>query len=248
RKLRSKDSHRKEPSQTLFNFENLNRLIYRNQKITVSNSTSYKNLYVYNADSQLPPSQAISKTSDIKIRKDIIPRKSRSKAAHDPLPDKAFDAFHRKMKKDEKVMTNEDKLRILSEVDNLQSQLKLLNQYDWIRHLPTIAYIKDPRDFTELEQKRALTIHEVERLIRKQEHWRKRLEIITASIKEFETYGDDEIEEDQYSLSMEALRARRQKERRQLYGPKIKLRLNNLYTLIIDPILPPKIVKNESLT
>ncbi|ABN68359.2 predicted protein, partial [Scheffersomyces stipitis CBS 6054] len=246
RKLRSNDHLKKEPNQLLFNFENLSRLLYRNDPISVSSETDYGKLFVSGADPGLPLPSAISKKSDVQIRSELLPRSKKNIA--DPLPDKCYDVFHRKMKKEEKVMTNEDRLRILSEVDNLQTQLALLNQYDWIRHLPGIAFINDPRDYEELEQKKLLTISEIERLIRKHENWRRRLDAITAAIKEFEIYGDDEKETDEYDVPIDVLKERRQAERRRLYGPRIKLRLNNLYSLIIDPILPPKIVHTSELT
>ncbi|KAG2734550.1 hypothetical protein G9P44_002556 [Scheffersomyces stipitis] len=245
RKLRSNDHLKKEPNQLLFNFENLSRLLYRNDPISVSSETDYGKLFVSGADPGLPLPSAISKKSDVQIRSELLPRSKKNIA--DPLPDKCYDVFHRKMKKEEKVMTNEDRLRILSEVDNLQTQLALLNQYDWIRHLPGIAFINDPRDYEELEQKKLLTISEIERLIRKHENWRRRLDAITAAIKEFEIYGDDEKETDEYDVPIDVLKERRQAERRRLYGPRIKLRLNNLYSLIIDPILPPKIVHTSEL-
>ncbi|EGW35798.1 uncharacterized protein SPAPADRAFT_59005, partial [Spathaspora passalidarum NRRL Y-27907] len=154
------------------------------------------------------------------------------------------------MTKEEKVMNNEERLRILSEVDNLQSQLNLLNQYDWVRHLPTIAVINDMNDYEELELKKQLSIEEIERLLRKHENWRRRLERLNNDIRESaqEQQFQEEISDDpDYQLSLPQLRTKRAKERRSRYGPVIKLRLTDDTYLIIDPLNTPKIIKGNAL-
>jgi something-about-silencing protein 4 len=151
--------------------------------------------------------------------------------------------FHKKMKKDEKVMANEDRLRILSEVDNLQTQLNLLNQYDWVRHLPNICSINDVRDYDELVEKKDLTVVEIENSLRKYDNWKRRSDQLAHDIKSNIETSDGADEE--YNLSLETIKANRKRENRQKYGPVIKLYLNNGYLLVIDPIQPPRIVKSQ---
>ncbi|ODV76695.1 uncharacterized protein CANTADRAFT_35648, partial [Suhomyces tanzawaensis NRRL Y-17324] len=237
RKLRSKAGPTKKTA-NLFNFE-VNELLYKDQDIAIKQGTSYENIYRYFNDIELPK---VHGTREIQLLENLLPR--RTKHSRDALDDQVYEAFHRKMKKEEKVMTNEERLRILNEVDNLHTQMELLHRYDWIRHLPEITQIDDPKDFEELEHKKELTIHEIEKLLRKHEDWKRRVDALNSDIKEYEVSDE---EEDEYSASIDLLKDRRRKQRAAKYGPCIKLRLNNGYTLIIDQILPPRIIRTVVL-
>ncbi|RLV91916.1 hypothetical protein JA1_003491 [Spathaspora sp. JA1] len=233
RKLRSKDKTKNQTNQkSLFNFENINELLYRNKQITLTNEQITPSTPYYDS-TEIPnlPSANTVKTNT------LLPRR---RHVDDPLPDSIYELFHRKMTKEEKVMNNEERSRILSEVDNLQTQLNLLFQYDWIRHLPGICLINDVNDFKELEMKKQLTIEEIQRLLRKHENWRRRLEKLTNDIRE---YSKEELTEDpDYELTLAQLKSKRSKERLVKYGPVIKLRLINDTYLIIDPLHTPKII------
>lgn len=246
RKLRSRDEINSVNKKVLFNFDTVNQLLI-NQPIIVSRETSFDGLYRYYPDVELPEDGTISKTTNLitNHEKSDVSRKNRPGKSIDVLPDEIYQLFHKKMKRDEKVMANEDRLRVMSDVDNLNSQLQLLNQYDWVRHLPTVVHINDLKNLAELEQKNGLAKNEIERLIRKHENWKKRFDQLTHDIKEWDTFQEYSDGDDDYTASIVVLRARREKERRRKLGPLIKLRLNNGYSLIIDPLLPPKIVKSE---
>jgi hypothetical protein len=246
RKLRSRDEINSVNKQVLFNFDTVNQLLI-NQPIIISKETSFEGLYRYYPDVELPEDGTISKTTNLITNhgKADVSRKNRPGKSIDVLPDEVYQLFHKKMKRDEKVMANEDRLRVMSDVDNLNTQLQLLNQYDWVRHLPTVVHINDLKNLAELEQKNGLAKNEIERLIRKHENWKKRYDQLTHDIKEWDTFQEYSDGDDDYTASIVVLRARREKERRRKLGPLIKLRLNNGYSLIIDPLLPPKIVKSD---
>ncbi|KAK6460498.1 something about silencing, SAS, complex subunit 4-domain-containing protein [Scheffersomyces coipomensis] len=245
RKLRSKDENQKGSNATLFNFENVNSLLYRGKSIHISKDTSFHHPYSYNGDIQLVPKVTNSKSIEVQISTNLLPRKSRQ---IDPLDDSLYEIFHKKMKREEKIMANEDRIRILSEVDNLQSQLQLLNQYDWLRYLPGICYINNPHDYDELEIKLDLTITEITKLIRKYENWRRRNENLSQEIKQFDLNGShDYDEDDEYTANADIIRERRRKERRRLLTPRIKLKLHNGFTLVIDPLNPPVVVPSIEL-
>jgi len=240
RKLRSKDG-RNDKRATLFNFDNINKLVYRDVVITVKKPSDFVNVYCHSQDCQLPDTSQVQKASNLtEIRLGDDGRVQRKVA--DPLPDDVFMMFHKKMKKDERVMANEDRLRILSEVDNLQTQLNLLNQYDWVRHLPSICSINDVRDYDELVEKKDLTVLEIENSLRKYDSWKRRSDQLAHDIKANLDASDGDKE---YTLPLETIRANRKRENRQKYGPVIKLYLNNGYLLVIDPIQPPRIVKTQ---
>lgn len=235
RKLRSKDVSTSK--KTLFDFDNLNRLLYRNERVVVSGVTDFDNLYSYNQEIGLPPQNLTNKLTEITLVDEV-----EVELEDDVLEDETYELFHKKMKKEEKVMANEDKLRILSEVDNLQTQLQLLKQYDWVRHLPQICHINDTRDIDELESKKELTIIEIEKLLRKYDSWKRRSDQLVNDMKNDIADLVDPVEE--YDLPLETIKLNRKMEIRQRFGPTIKLKLNNGFMLVIDPVLPPKVVKS----
>lgn len=268
RKLRSKDASAK---LVVFNFDNVNGLIYKNETIKLIERKLVK-FYKYGGEVANLVSKSVnlevvgasetkannggtllSTTQDAShsnfnsknstpFSKSWLSAKSKSRAnkQKDPLADETYEAFHKKMRRDEKIMTNEDRTRMLSDLDNLNSRNKLLHQYDWIRHLPLITHVNDVNNFEELNLKNELTKAEIERLNRKHDNWKKRFEEMTTEIKDFEVYLP-EPEVDEYSATLNTLRNRRRKEIVRKFGPRITLNLQNGYCIVMDPILPPRI-------
>lgn len=241
RKLRSKDELKKTTDKALFNFENINKLIHRDQPIKIISKTSNNNLYRYYGENETAIPSTINKNRVIEKGNNIAHRKSKQKV--DILEDSIYEIFHKKMKKEERTMVNIDRSRIFSEVDNLYLLLQLLNQYDWIRHLPNITHINDIRDYDELETKRQLTIKEIQRIINKFENWKRRQDKLINDIKKYDAIHDDSNHEQDFHLPIEYLKQERLKERRIQVGPIIKLNLRNGYALVIEPFANPRIVK-----
>ncbi|RCK55935.1 hypothetical protein Cantr_06015 [Candida viswanathii] len=242
RKLRSTTAKPKASDAVLFDFDNVNEYLHNNKPIVISTTNrkagqSPYNHYGHNTSQlpKLPVRTGVSQTSR------ALPRKS---AKTDPLPDSLYEIFHRKMRRNEKQMTNEERIKNLWELDTLQSHLEDLNQLHWFRALPAITSIKDVKDYDELERKRDLTISEIERLLRKHDIWRKRQELFNNDVKSYINYGNDESDPE-YDIPIDQLRNHRQWERRQRYGPIVKLNLNGKYCLVIDPLAPPKIIEVE---
>lgn len=240
RKLRSTDGST--PSkQALFNFDNLNKILYRNEPVFIDKGTDFDHLYHYSQGPTLPTSKLINNPI-IEVVEDVDDSKQSGDA--DTLTDEVYEIFYRKMNKDEKAMTNEEKFRILFEVDTLQCHLALLRQYDWVRHLPKFCKINDLQDADELEQKRNLTILEIEKILQKYENWKRRSERLAFDVKEFSYDDKPKIDpQDEYNLPLSEIKRNRKTESRLRYGPLIRLTLNDRYVVIIDPILPPKIVR-----
>lgn len=242
RKLRSKDDLKKDTDKALFNFENINKLIYRNQKIKVTHKTSYNNLYKYFGDKETTVPDRINRSNNIEFHEELPHRKSKQKI--DMLDDSTYELFHRKMKKEERSMANIDRSRILSEVDNLNSLIQNLNQYDWVRHLPNITHVNNIRDYDELESKKNITIEEIERILIKFDNWKKRQDKLASDIREYDNNRLHYINnEDEFLLPIEYLREKNLKERRKEIGPTIKLNLRNGYVLVIEPFANPRIDK-----
>lgn len=229
RKLRS--TSLKIETKALFDFDNVNEYLYNDKEIKVGASGAEYNYYG-GQTLELPK----VRSSVVTVER-VLPRRPKT----DPLPDSTYEIFYRRMKKNEKQMSNEERIKNLWELDTLQSQLERLSQYDWIRSLPEITVIKDMKDYDELERKKQLTIKEIERLLQKHENWRKRKEFHSREMKEWcEGSSDSE-----YDMPIEELRERRKLQNRQRYGPVIRLNLGNEYCLVIDPLSTPKIEKVE---
>lgn len=242
RKLRSTTVKPKVNNAALFDFDNVNEYLHKRKPILIaSTTTSSQSPYKHfgYTSSQLPNLPVRSPVLEIER---VLPRRP---PKNDPLPDSNYEIFHRKMRRNEKQMTNEEKIKNLWELDTLQSHLEDLNQLHWFKALPNITSIKDVKDYQEMERKRDLTITEIERLLRKHDLWRRRQDIFNTDVKSHVDYGDDESDPE-YEIPIQQLRQHREWERRQRIGPIVRLNLNDKYCLVIDPLAPPEIVDRNS--
>ena len=229
RKLRSSSENKtaKLPDRNLFNFNNINPYIYLDKPIAIRNDEGEERClpkYHYYSDETVTPpfplSSSISLTLDSKPSHSsslptvqekrtsrLTPRRAAAKnLIADPLPDSLYTIFHRKMRRDEKQMLNDELLRTLSELDTLQHYKQLLDQYDWIRHLPQITYIDNPKDLQDMEWKKQLTLAEIDRLILRQVEWRKKRDEFVIEVKNYhaenKTVPTEKEIEDEYELSI----------------------------------------------
>ncbi|KAI5954897.1 hypothetical protein KGF54_001458 [Candida jiufengensis] len=202
RKLRSRDDKQLE-DKNLFNFDNINHYLYREKEIRIDNNPEIDKLPLYTYYKEENNEEIKPKLIDhgdiIKIkRKKIIIDPN----IEDPLPDSTYQIFHRKMRKEEAQMLNEEKIKNLMELDNFQNYLKLLNQYDWIRHLPSITKINDLKNLEEMEIKKNLTIDEIEKMLYKQSIWKKKKDEFANNVRLYNNQGIQfEIIDEEYDLS-----------------------------------------------
>ncbi len=236
RKLRSKDDARANPA--LFNFDSINKLLHRDQEIKVVRFGAAPLYCDTEIETRLNPKEV-----DLTISAALQPRR----LSQDPLDDALYNAFHRRMRKEERRMTNIDRTRILNEVDTLQSLLAQLQQHDWNKYLQSITLVHNPYSISEMEYKKALTIYEIRRLLDRYDHWRKREEQLAADIRQY-NHGEDAHLDRMCELSMplNQLKRLRKSQRCQRHGPVVKLKLCNGSTLLIDPIQPPKFIRSET--
>lgn len=245
RKLRSKEDG---ATQVVFNFDKINTLITHNRPIAIDNDSCTENLYRwYEDDAQMPAAATTAKTVNLKVLDQLLPRRNKLKL--DKLDDKVYETFHKKMKKEEKNMTNSDRLKIMSEVDNLRTQLLLLNQYDWIRHLPKVTHINDIKNYDELVAKRQLTIREITRLLKKYDDWKRRNDRLQQDIKEFEHHGINSDDEDESILRvpLDQLQQQRVAARLEKDGPTIVLNLRNGHGILMGPYVVPRVIEYDTL-
>lgn len=194
RKLRSDDSNKVIQNKNLFNFDDINVYLYQNKPMQMGKLEFDSQLYSYFKGDEETPTLKV-----IRVKK--VPRKlPKRRTKVDPLPDSKYTIFHRKMKKEETQMLNEEKIKNLVEVDNLNTNLQLLRQYDWIRHLPSITKVNNIMDYEEMERKRDLTINEIEKLLEKQALWKRKRDKFNIDIKLFHN-GERVAAVDEYALS-----------------------------------------------
>lgn len=236
----SSRASRRKPSltTTLFNFERVNGLIYRDEEITISPAVSSDKLYT-----DLLPDDAFvlpkRPSTAIVVHETVRPRRTRNNLP-EPLPDDLYIGFHRRLKREETVMTNADILRLLLEIDRLKDHLRILRSLDWARHLPTITVVNNRSDSNEMNYKRKLTIGEIERLIANYDLWCRRQDRLRAENRRLDTHEDPSDDEDVFSISIEQLRERRGKQKTSKL-PHLILNLRNGYAIISEPSKFPRI-------
>lgn len=241
---RSRASRRQPQGTILFNFEKVNGLIYCDEEITISPAVSSDKLYteLLPEGSFVPPKRP---STTVVTQEVVRPRRTRNNLP-EPLPDEVYEVFHRRMKREETVMTNADILRLLLEIDRLKDHLRVLKSLEWTRHLPTITVVNDKTNTKEMEHKRKLTIAEIERLLANFELWCIRQDRLRTENRYLESHEIASDEEDVFSISLEQLRSRRQKQKRSLL-PHLTLDLGNGYALISEPAKTPRIISVDKV-
>lgn len=261
RQLRSRDT-RKYDSLLLY-FDALNPLVAQDLAIPVSPEFSSENL----VDLQVPlvPPQTVStieyhptkhanfapKNATSGARNTtILPRKTLVR--QDPLDDSIYAQFHRIQAKREASAVNLERSMTISDMDTLKNQRSQLTRQDWEKYLPGITWVNDIHDNKELVYKRSLTISEINRRLAKYNIWKVKMEAQKRDMKLHHHLikKDDDIEtkRSEYDIPIAELRQRRLNERINRIGGVRKLILRNGFYIHIDPIKPPKIVKDVSET
>lgn len=238
RRLRSKDDARANP--TLFNFDSIDKVLHRDQEIKVVRSGAAPFYGDSEIETRLKPNEV-----DLTISAALPPRR----VSQDPLDDALYNAFHRRMRKEERRMINIDRTRILNEIDTMQSLLAQLQQHDWNKYIQGITLVHNPYSINEMEYKKALTIYEIRRLLDRYDQWRKREDQLAADIRRYNHGEDSHLDRmGEFSMPLSRLKRLRKSRRCQRHGPVIKLKLCNGSTLLIDPIQPPKFIRSETTT
>lgn len=176
---------------------------------------------------------------------ELPPRRNRS--VQDPLSDELYQTFHRRMRKDERSVALADKSKLYFDIDNLRGQLELLNQHDWVKHLPSMVALNDRNDYEELARKRRLVRNEIEKTLGKFENWELRCSTHASTVKNF-IKGNiglgDEDDSDGLILtrSLSSLAKERAALRIALFGLPVRIVLRNGYDLLAMPQGNPRIV------
>lgn len=228
----------------LFDFDNGNALLSLNQPIfldrLVSRKLKQNNLGSVNAEPQL-----IKRESAVFRDLDLPARRYRN--VPDPLSEDIYQVFHRRMKKDERSVALVDKNKLHFDIDNLQSQLKLLDQHDWIKHLPTMVVLKDRNDYDELVTKRGIARKEIHKTLKKFQDWEARSSAHTLTVKNYLRgnigLGDeDDLNELILTRALPSLAKERAALRIAQHGTPVRIVLRNGYDLLAMPHRKPRIV------
>lgn len=266
RKLRSKEAPK--PDSSLFNYEENPSIIDPDQKLYIvedkTNGTIIKPDFkvergAFNFVTDLTTIDDVKKevNGPAKKRK---PRKAKAirHKPKDPLPDELYLPYNKRMEKEEKKMINWEREKIYSEADKMKSQLEKLQQNDWVKALPSITYIRDPKDHEEMVQKRDWTLSSLNALLKRFEDWKKcedrvlgRVRAASPSVlqnpfKYYSSMADSELiqesdtDEEEENLSVAQIKERRLKKKLEKYGPVIKVRFGNKM-IIAEPFKATRI-------
>ncbi|WPK25105.1 hypothetical protein PUMCH_002408 [Australozyma saopauloensis] len=229
----------------LLNFDNGNALLSLNQPIYLDrqlkpNKTKLRRVQVTEAQPEL------AQREPPKFRDLDLPHR-RHRNTVDPLADEVYEPFHRRMKKDERSVTLADRSKLHFDVDNLRGQLTLLNQHDWIKHVPTMVSLNDRNDYEELSRKRVLARREILKNLEKFQDWEARTTAHTLAVKNYLKgnigLGD---EDDSNGLILDRSLDRLAKERAALriaqHGTPVRIVLRNGFDLLAMPHRKPRIV------
>ncbi|KAH3676007.1 hypothetical protein WICMUC_002303 [Wickerhamomyces mucosus] len=272
RHLRSRENQAK-PNADLYNFEPNPELINPDHEIVICDHQLSDGFKHYNSDLEFDPNEPITFLTDLKkldtsenlnsspkkkLRQSTIARNQ-----DDPLKEELYHSYHRTMEKEEKKMLKRDRERIFFEADKLKTSLDSLNRNEWRRILPTITYIRDPRDTTEVEEKRNWTVELLENQIAKFEAFKRREDKFLGKIRpshskfstnvlshqdmhlysqsnKYDFIGDSDTDEEEENMTNEEIKAKRKKRIFQAFGPKIKIKFGNKQ-LTAEPFQAPKI-------
>ncbi|CCH45618.1 Something about silencing protein 4 [Wickerhamomyces ciferrii] len=276
RKLRSKEAPKVNTS--LFNYEENPESIDGDAQIKISHD-NLEECEVLKTDFTIEKS-SVSFVTDLKLIDDDLDdqnngngggtkkkrklRKSTTSTTRtlkpDPLIDELYHPYNKRMEKEEKKMINWEREKIYSEADKMKSQLEKLQQNNWSRILPTITYIRDPRDQVELEQKKQWTIESLTLLLERFEHWKKLEDKVLGRIRasspvykndQFRFYSstvdkelleESDTDEEEDNKTLEEIKTHRMRKKIRKYGPIIKLKFDDK-VIIAEPFKSTRIEK-----
>ncbi|KAF8004200.1 hypothetical protein HF325_001648 [Metschnikowia pulcherrima] len=252
RKLRLSDSEAKNAA-LLYDFDHVNKLIHEDARIRLDfvSKVSHSCPYEHFGEACKIPSQTINLDLSVRRSEEELPRRRRRITA-DPLHDEVYETFHRRMKKEERSRTLTDRGRMYFEMDNLKSQLELLQQHDWNKHLPTLTKINDRSDVDELLKKRQATMHEIEKTLAKFANWEARSSALSAEMKVWENQAlarkrvddddADDVDETVLDVPLHVLAKERRQQRIARDGMPIRILLRNGHQVRYNPYLTPTVV------
>lgn len=246
KKRRLRLDHELNPAYSkLFDFDNGNVLLTLNQPIFLDRLKSQVPIQLKSliATKEEP---VLVKREPVVFRELDLPAR-RFRNVPDPLADDVYQVFHRRMKKDERSVALVDKSKLHFDIDNLQSQLKLLDQHDWIKHLPSMVVLNDRNDYDELVTKRGMARKDILKTLKKFQDWEARSSAHTLTVKNHLRgnigLGDeDDLNELILTRSIPSLAKERAALRIAQHGTPVRIVLRNGYDLLAMPHRKPRIV------
>ncbi|CDK28306.1 unnamed protein product [Kuraishia capsulata CBS 1993] len=184
---------------------------------------------------------------------------SRKRQLIDPLDDQVYFAYHKRREKEEKKMSNLDKNRLLSDYDTFREYLTNLTGFGktrtngngheasdaLVRALTKITKIDNPADHYEVNVKYNLTMRELGLFTKTYDDWRSREAELKRQLVENSATIESDSEGDE-NLANSRLRKKRLKKRGAVFGPIVKINFLDNITLVMDPLLPPKVIRKDA--
>ncbi|CCF56907.1 hypothetical protein KAFR_0B06110 [Kazachstania africana CBS 2517] len=186
----------------------------------------------------------------------------------DPLPDKLYDSFHKKMLRQENRMLEQDVIEGEEEADGLQLIYDKLCMPNWPQTLSKVTKINDQENMEELQLKKKLTRETIKSMLDKFHLMKKNSNMLYKNrriskndspqkwtdlykhvnrrfVQNYESSSEDEEEE---NLPIEELRNLRKKRREAKCGGSIIIgigmnQLVNKFAIVSEPLRKPYVIR-----
>lgn len=110
--------------------------------------------------------------------------------SEDPLDDSVYAAYFRRKEREEKRIQTIERDKNFMEIDRLETFREELGGPNWKKDLRKITHIDDPSDDHELEQKRKLTLAEINIYIDRYKEWKAREMALKSTKHDYHLYID----------------------------------------------------------
>lgn len=270
RKLRSKEAPKIDS--TLFNYEEDPNLIDPEQPLEIVDVKNDAQVLIpdfqidkglFNFETNLKTVKTDEEANGSSKRRNLRKSTVVRQKPEDPLTDELYTPYNRRMEKEEKKMINWERDKIYSEADKMKSQLASLQQNDWMKILPTITYIRDPRNQDELLQKKNWTVESLNALLKRFEDWKKSEDKVLGKVRapspstimqqpfryytnkiDSDLLQDSDTDEEEELMSVAQIKRHRLKKKLEKYGPIIKIKFGN-QVIIAEPFKATRIEKRK---
>lgn len=234
------------PNSKLLHFDDGSPLLTLHQPILLTRSGKIPSDLLKQCISSDTSQPQLANRKPVVFRELDLPSR-RYRNTQDPLDDELYLTFHRRMRKDERSVALTDKSKLHFDIDNLRGQLELLNQHDWVKHLPLMVHLNDRNDYDELTKKRIMARREIKKTLEKFQDWEARCVAHAATVKKFLKgnigLGDEDDSDGLIlSRSLSSLAKERAALRIALHGMPVRIVLRNGYDLLAMPHRKPRIV------
>ncbi|AET39261.1 Sas4p Ecym_4185 [Eremothecium cymbalariae DBVPG len=182
--------------------------------------------------------------------------------------DEPYEAYHKKMFKQETRMINDDKIESENEAERLQHIYETLDMLGWEKVLAQVTVIRDVDDQKELKTKRELTKLAIQDMLSKFQDMKRRISmqsrnsrhgmynvasnplLLYSNLDRSLVYGySSSSDEEEDCMTIDQIRQHRKTSREKKFGGSLVIQLsasarsNARYAIIAEPLRSPYVIK-----